>query len=51
MINENFIQLLPKMNIQSTQYSDDRGLNKVLICFKCGIPHEHKNKFKKLPMI
>ena len=49
MINEKFIQLLPKMNIQSAKYSREMILNKVIICFKCGQPHEHGNRFKKLP--
>jgi hypothetical protein len=51
MINEKFIQLLPAMNIQSSKYSKNTMLNKVIICMKCGSPHEHKNKFKRLPMI
>ncbi len=51
MINEKFIQLLPKMNIQSAKYSHEIILKKVIICFKCGKPHEHENRFKKLPLI
>ncbi len=51
MINEKFIQLLPKMNIQSSEYSREIILNKVIICFKCGKPHEYKNRFKKLPVL
>jgi len=51
MINEKFIQLLPTMNIQSAKYSRDTVLNKVVICLKCGSPHEHKNRFQRLHMI
>jgi len=51
MINKKFIQILPKMNIQSAEYSKDIVLNKVIICFKCGKPHEYKNRTKKLHVL
>ena len=52
MNNEKFIQLLPRMNIQSARYSKEmKLLKKVITCFKCGKPHEHGNGFRKLPML